>query len=107
MCLSYIFFVQSLWSFVHLWKYFPITGPDMWKTSRNVDGPFEDIPSSKVVLYYEAKACYKHVCKDLSLNDTPRDGRLTGHKIYTWDIKVICGCLWLICLSVLQEYAVT
>lgn len=61
----------------------------MWKNSRSSEYPFDDIPSSKVVLYYEAKGCYRHVCKDLSRNPQPRHGTFTGHKIYTWDIKVI------------------
>jgi len=60
----------------------------MWKSARLSDNTFEDIPPSKVVLYYEAKACYRHVCKDLSGNSPARHGRFTGHKIYTWDIKV-------------------
>ena len=60
----------------------------MWKSARLSDNTFEDIPPSKVVLYYEAKACYRHVCKDLSGNIPGRHGRFTGHKIYTWDVKV-------------------
>nr|CAB3264213.1 neurobeachin-like protein 1 [Phallusia mammillata] len=67
-------------------------GLDMWKATRSGESPFEEIPSSKIVLYYEAKACYRHVCKDLSCNAS-RDGRLTGHKIYTWDIKDSINCI--------------
>ena len=65
-----------------------VSGTDLWQLSRSSESPFEDIPPTKMVLHYEAKACYKYVCKDLTGNDPPRDGRLTGHKIYTWDIKV-------------------
>ena len=66
-----------------------VSGTDLWQVKRTSESPFEDIPPVKMVLHYEAKACYKYVCKDLTGNDPPRDGRLTGHKIYTWDIKVI------------------
>ena len=79
-----IFFVKKF----NLAKSLFITGPDMWKATRYSDNTLEDIQPSKIVLYYEAKACYKHVCKDLSGNFPPRHGRFTGHKIYTWDIKV-------------------
>ncbi|XP_076823781.1 neurobeachin-like protein 1 isoform X1 [Clavelina lepadiformis] len=68
-------------------------GPDMWKSNRSSDGPFEEIPSSKIVLYYEAKACFRHVCEDVSCNEPVRQGRLTGHKIFTWDIKDSINCI--------------
>lgn len=43
---------------------------------------------SKLVVYYAAKACHRHVCPDLSPTTTPRNGNLSGHKVVTWDVKV-------------------
>ncbi|XP_078489274.1 neurobeachin-like protein 1 [Ciona intestinalis] len=68
-------------------------GPDMWQTNRTTDSPFDDVPPSKIVLYYEAKACYRHTCRDLSSNEPPRNGTLTGHKIFTWDVKDSINCI--------------
>ena len=68
---------------------FCCAGVDLWKNNQSSDNLLLcDIPLNKIVLLYEAKACYKHVCKDLSHTLPPLDGTLTGHMIDTWDIKV-------------------
>lgn len=62
------------------------SGPD-----KNTLMNAENVPSDlkqKLVIYYAAKACHKHVCRDLTPGPNPRDGALTGHKVVTWDVKV-------------------
>uniref|UniRef100_A0A8C6XE33 Neurobeachin-like protein 2 n=1 Tax=Naja naja TaxID=35670 RepID=A0A8C6XE33_NAJNA len=50
------------------------------------EGDFGEL-SSKLLLYYTPQACKSNICLDLSPNHK-LDGRLTGHQVVNWDVKV-------------------
>uniref|UniRef100_A0A665U7R1 Neurobeachin-like protein 2 n=1 Tax=Echeneis naucrates TaxID=173247 RepID=A0A665U7R1_ECHNA len=50
------------------------------------DGELSDL-NSKLLLYYTPQAFKSQICLDLSPNHH-YDGRLTGHRVVNWDIKV-------------------
>uniref|UniRef100_A0A6I8NWZ9 Neurobeachin-like protein 2 n=1 Tax=Ornithorhynchus anatinus TaxID=9258 RepID=A0A6I8NWZ9_ORNAN len=43
--------------------------------------------SGKLLLYYTPQACRNNICLDLAPGQS-LDGRLTGHKVVNWDVKV-------------------
>ncbi|XP_006816022.1 neurobeachin-like protein 1 [Saccoglossus kowalevskii] len=70
-------------------KYLCQQGPNHLLLFQSESGDIsEQSLSQKLVLYYNAKACKDFVCLDLAPNHL-YDGRLTGHKCVTWDIKEV------------------
>ncbi|KAL7977798.1 hypothetical protein Chor_010750, partial [Crotalus horridus] len=50
------------------------------------EGDFGEL-SSKLLLYYTPQACKSNICLNLSPNHN-LEGRLTGHQVVNWDVKV-------------------
>ncbi|KAG8521528.1 Neurobeachin-like protein 2 [Galemys pyrenaicus] len=48
--------------------------------------------ASKLLLHYSPQACKNNICLDLSPGHT-LDGRLTGHRVETWDVKDVLNCV--------------
>ncbi|XP_053456436.1 neurobeachin-like protein 2 isoform X1 [Nycticebus coucang] len=48
--------------------------------------------SSKLLLHYSPQACKNNICLDLS-SSHGLDGRLTGHRVETWDVKDVVNCV--------------
>ncbi|XP_017652967.2 neurobeachin-like protein 2 isoform X2 [Nannospalax galili] len=65
-------------------------------------GPNEPVPfkpegelhelSTKLLLHYSPQACKNNICLDLSPGHG-LDGRLTGHRVETWDVKDVVNCV--------------
>nr|XP_044992261.1 LOW QUALITY PROTEIN: neurobeachin-like protein 2 [Jaculus jaculus] len=47
---------------------------------------------AKLLLHYSPQACKSNICLDLSPNHG-LDGRLTGHRVETWDVKDVVNCV--------------
>ncbi|XP_017521315.2 neurobeachin-like protein 2 isoform X8 [Manis javanica] len=47
---------------------------------------------TKLLLHYSPQACKNNICLDLSLGHG-LDGRLTGHRVETWDVKDVVNCV--------------
>ncbi|KAM7336917.1 hypothetical protein ACRRTK_003036 [Alexandromys fortis] len=48
--------------------------------------------SAKLLLHYSPQACKSNICLDLSPGHG-LDGRLTGHRVETWDVKDVVNCV--------------
>ncbi|EFB19185.1 hypothetical protein PANDA_000627, partial [Ailuropoda melanoleuca] len=48
--------------------------------------------SAKLLLHYSPQACRNNICLDLSPGHG-LDGRLTGHRVETWDVKDVVTCV--------------
>ncbi|XP_039084272.1 neurobeachin-like protein 2 isoform X2 [Hyaena hyaena] len=48
--------------------------------------------STKLLLHYSPQACKNNICLDLSPGHR-LDGRLTGHRVETWDVKDVVTCV--------------
>ncbi|XP_062970056.1 neurobeachin-like protein 2 isoform X2 [Cynocephalus volans] len=48
--------------------------------------------STKLLLHYSPQACKNNICLDLSPSHW-LDGRLTGHRVETWDVKDVVNCV--------------
>ncbi|XP_073757183.1 neurobeachin-like protein 2 isoform X7 [Callorhinus ursinus] len=48
--------------------------------------------STKLLLHYSPQACRNNICLDLSPGHG-LDGRLTGHRVETWDVKDVVTCV--------------
>ncbi|XP_032268482.1 neurobeachin-like protein 2 isoform X1 [Phoca vitulina] len=48
--------------------------------------------STKLLLHYSPQACRNNICLDLSPGHG-LDGRLTGHRVETWDVKDVLTCV--------------
>ncbi|XP_006893098.1 PREDICTED: LOW QUALITY PROTEIN: neurobeachin-like protein 2 [Elephantulus edwardii] len=48
--------------------------------------------STKLLLHYSPQACKNNICLDLSPGHG-LDGRLTGHRVETWDVKDVVNCV--------------
>ncbi|XP_054406869.2 neurobeachin-like protein 2 isoform X1 [Pongo abelii] len=48
--------------------------------------------STRLLLHYSPQACKKNICLDLSPSHG-LDGRLTGHRVETWDVKDVVNCV--------------
>nr|XP_012626524.1 neurobeachin-like protein 2 isoform X1 [Microcebus murinus] len=46
----------------------------------------------KLLLHYSPQACKNNICLDLSPSHG-LDGRLTGHRVETWDVKDVVSCV--------------
>ncbi|KAM6169581.1 LOW QUALITY PROTEIN: neurobeachin-like protein 2 [Rhynchocyon petersi] len=47
---------------------------------------------TKLLLHYSPQACKNNICLDLSPGHS-LDGRLTGHRVETWDVKDVVNCV--------------
>ncbi|XP_037705448.1 neurobeachin-like protein 2 isoform X3 [Choloepus didactylus] len=47
---------------------------------------------TKLLLHYSPQACKNNICLDLSPGQG-LDGRLTGHRVETWDVKDVVNCV--------------
>ncbi|XP_047388286.1 neurobeachin-like protein 2 isoform X4 [Sciurus carolinensis] len=47
---------------------------------------------AKLLLHYSPQACKNNICLDLSPSHG-LDGRLTGHRVETWDVKDVVNCV--------------
>ncbi|KAM8758503.1 neurobeachin-like protein 2 [Rhynchonycteris naso] len=47
---------------------------------------------TKLLLHYSPQACRNNICLDLSPGHG-LDGRLTGHRVETWDVKDVVNCV--------------
>nr|KAF6420831.1 neurobeachin like 2 [Molossus molossus] len=47
---------------------------------------------TKLLLHYSPQACKNNICLDLSPGHG-LDGRLTGHRVETWDVKDVVNCV--------------
>nr|XP_020023925.1 neurobeachin-like protein 2 isoform X4 [Castor canadensis] len=47
---------------------------------------------AKLLLHYSPQACKNNICLDLSPGQG-LDGRLTGHRVETWDVKDVLNCV--------------
>ncbi|XP_054585901.1 neurobeachin-like protein 2 isoform X1 [Eptesicus fuscus] len=47
---------------------------------------------AKLLLHYSPQACQNNICLDLSPGHG-LDGRLTGHRVETWDVKDVVSCV--------------
>ncbi|XP_069873650.1 neurobeachin-like protein 2 isoform X2 [Dipodomys merriami] len=47
---------------------------------------------AKLLLHYSPQACKNNICLDLSPSQG-LDGRLTGHRVETWDVKDVINCV--------------
>ncbi|XP_057622636.1 neurobeachin-like protein 2 isoform X1 [Chionomys nivalis] len=47
---------------------------------------------AKLLLHYSPQACKSNICLDLSPGHG-LDGRLTGHRVETWDVKDVVNCV--------------
>ncbi|XP_054992464.1 neurobeachin-like protein 2 isoform X1 [Sorex araneus] len=47
---------------------------------------------TKLLLHYSPQACKNNICLDLSPGHG-LDGRLTGHRVETWDVKDVVSCV--------------
>ncbi|XP_027788340.2 neurobeachin-like protein 2 isoform X2 [Marmota flaviventris] len=47
---------------------------------------------AKLLLHYSPQACKNNICLDLSPSHA-LDGRLTGHRVQTWDVKDVVNCI--------------
>ncbi|XP_077997957.1 neurobeachin-like protein 1 isoform X2 [Glandiceps talaboti] len=74
-------------------KYLSHQGPNHTLLFQSESGDVsEQSLAQRLVLYYNAKACKDFVCLDLAPNHL-YDGRLTGHKCMTWDIKEVINSI--------------
>uniref|UniRef100_G3SM56 Neurobeachin-like protein 2 n=1 Tax=Loxodonta africana TaxID=9785 RepID=G3SM56_LOXAF len=48
--------------------------------------------ATKLLLHYSPEACKNNICLDLSPGHG-LDGRLTGHRVETWDVKDVVNCV--------------
>ncbi|XP_020924322.1 neurobeachin-like protein 2 isoform X4 [Sus scrofa] len=48
--------------------------------------------ATKLLLHYSPQACKNNICLDLSPGHG-LDGRLTGHRVETWDVKDVVNCV--------------
>uniref|UniRef100_A0A8C3XAF6 Neurobeachin-like protein 2 n=1 Tax=Catagonus wagneri TaxID=51154 RepID=A0A8C3XAF6_9CETA len=48
--------------------------------------------AAKLLLHYSPQACKNNICLDLSPGHG-LDGRLTGHRVETWDVKDVVNCV--------------
>ncbi|XP_054201815.1 neurobeachin-like protein 2 isoform X5 [Homo sapiens] len=48
--------------------------------------------STRLLLHYSPQACKNNICLDLSPSHG-LDGRLTGHRVETWDVKDVVNCV--------------
>ncbi|XP_060060817.1 neurobeachin-like protein 2 isoform X4 [Erinaceus europaeus] len=55
------------------------------------EGEFHEL-GSKLLLHYSPQACKNNICLDLSPSHG-LDGRLTGHRVETWDVKDVVNCV--------------
>ncbi|XP_021112611.1 neurobeachin-like protein 2 isoform X6 [Heterocephalus glaber] len=55
------------------------------------EGELHDL-GVKLLLHYSPQACKNNICLDLSPSHT-LDGRLTGHRVETWDVKDVVNCV--------------
>ncbi|XP_044610595.2 neurobeachin-like protein 2 isoform X3 [Equus asinus] len=55
------------------------------------EGDLHDL-GTKLLLHYSPQACKNNICLDLSPGHG-LDGRLTGHRVETWDVKDVVNCV--------------
>ncbi|KAM5291942.1 neurobeachin-like protein 2 [Ctenodactylus gundi] len=55
------------------------------------EGELQEL-SAKLLLHYSPQACKNNICLDLSPSHG-LDGRLTGHRVETWDVKDVVNCV--------------
>ncbi|XP_032314525.1 neurobeachin-like protein 2 isoform X3 [Camelus ferus] len=55
------------------------------------DGELHEL-GTKLLLHYSPQACKNNICLDLSPGHG-LDGRLTGHRVETWDVKDVVNCV--------------
>uniref|UniRef100_A0A8C5MFF3 Neurobeachin-like protein 2 n=1 Tax=Leptobrachium leishanense TaxID=445787 RepID=A0A8C5MFF3_9ANUR len=65
-------------------------GPNLVSPFK-LDGELGDL-ISKLLLFYTPQASKNNICLDLSPSHL-FDGRLTGHRVITWDVKDVVNCV--------------
>ncbi|CAH6777630.1 neurobeachin-like protein 2 isoform X2 [Phodopus roborovskii] len=55
------------------------------------EGELQEL-GAKLLLHYSPQACKNNICLDLSPGHG-LDGRLTGHRVETWDVKDVVNCV--------------
>lgn len=55
------------------------------------EGKLQEL-GTKLLLHYSPQACKNNICLDLSPGHG-LDGRLTGHRVETWDVKDVVNCV--------------
>ncbi|KAM4821388.1 neurobeachin-like protein 2 [Thomomys bottae] len=55
------------------------------------EGELQEL-GAKLLLHYSPQACKNNICLDLSPSQG-LDGRLTGHRVETWDVKDVINCV--------------
>ncbi|XP_040211167.1 neurobeachin-like protein 2 isoform X2 [Rana temporaria] len=65
-------------------------GPN-YVTPFTPDSEFPDL-GAKLLLFYTPQASKNNICLDLSPSHA-LDGRLTGHRVITWDVKDVVNCV--------------
>ncbi|XP_063308911.1 neurobeachin-like protein 2 isoform X7 [Pelobates fuscus] len=65
-------------------------GPNLVSPFK-LDGELNDL-NSKLLLFYTPQASQNNICLDLSPSHS-FDGRLTGHRVITWDVKDVVNCV--------------
>uniref|UniRef100_A0A4W3HXN9 Neurobeachin-like protein 2 n=1 Tax=Callorhinchus milii TaxID=7868 RepID=A0A4W3HXN9_CALMI len=76
-----------------------LAGPNCIAPFKSQDTELADLPN-KLLLHYTPKACKSPICLDLSPNLF--HGRLTGHKVVNWDIKVSTSVLIAVSTDVIE-----
>ncbi|XP_048190361.1 LOW QUALITY PROTEIN: neurobeachin-like protein 2 [Perognathus longimembris pacificus] len=69
----------------------------LWVLGPNEPAPFKPEGElhelgAKLLLHYSPQACRNNICLDLSPGQG-LDGRLTGHRVETWDVKDVVNCV--------------
>ncbi|ELK24974.1 Neurobeachin-like protein 2, partial [Myotis davidii] len=76
----------------HLVKTAPLRCPSLSETAPfKPEGDLHEL-STKLLLHYSPQACKNNICLDLSPGHG-LDGRLTGHRVETWDVKDVVTCV--------------
>ncbi|KAM5156980.1 neurobeachin-like protein 2 isoform 1-T1 [Mantella aurantiaca] len=65
-------------------------GPN-YVTPFSMDSEFSEL-GAKLLLFYTPQASKNNICLDLSPSHA-FDGRLTGHRVITWDVKDVVSCV--------------
>ncbi|XP_053323151.1 neurobeachin-like protein 2 isoform X2 [Spea bombifrons] len=65
-------------------------GPNLVSPFK-LDGELHEL-NTKLMLFYTPQASKNNICLDLSPSRS-LDGRLTGHRVVTWDVKDVVNCI--------------
>ncbi|KAM4705340.1 neurobeachin-like protein 2 [Rhinophrynus dorsalis] len=67
-----------------------LAGPNLVSPFK-LDSELSDL-GAKLLLFYTPQASKNNICLDLSPSHS-FDGRLTGHRVVTWDVKDVVNCV--------------